>query len=103
MKIQDFNLLDESILITLEGGKEIEVSIPKFETWLDESDKMEWLSDFNDPGKSNGHGQSSGRFQDFDEYYESTKREDFLNDLREYLTEKENSIFETLAQITKPN
>lgn len=102
MKILDYKLQDKTILISFTNSdSEKEISIEEFEIWLDESSKLEWINDKSD---HNGeHKQSSGKFMDFDEYYESTKKEDFLNDLQEYLTEKENSIFEKLAQITKPN
>lgn len=111
MKVQEYDIEDAKILI---NNSEKEITISDLLIWLDQSGKLNWINDFNDPGQSNGHGQASGKYHNFDEYLDSTSEEDFISDLQEYLNEKHPEIikdtdkivddfFETIEAICKPS
>jgi hypothetical protein len=79
----DFDLDKEKNRILLCNGS-LSLDRLEFETFLDDTGRLDWCNDFYDPSQSDGHGQTSGKYTP-EEYWEKVCDKTIQSDLHAYV------------------
>lgn len=80
-----FDISIDDMIVVSKGRVEVQINKEDFKDWLEEKNKLDWISDFNDPQQPDGHGQLTGTAS-FYQYLEADEKL-IKADLAEYIKE----------------